>query len=155
MPRLTRLLALALAALAFAAAGCGGDDDEGTDTGATGATGGAAVAPLTEQEFVSQAEEICDDASAELQEQGTPSSPEELEGYVTDTLVPTVQDQLDAIGALSPPEGQEDEVEAFLDSAEQELDAIQADPTSISEQSFQETEQLAEEIGLDECGGTG
>lgn len=155
MRQLIRLLALALAALAFAAAGCGGDDDEGTDTGATGATGGAAVAPLTEEEFVSQADEICSDAATQLQEEGTPSSPEELEGYVTDTLVPSVQDQLDAIGALTPPEGQEDEVEAFLDSAEQELDSIQADPASISEESFQETEQLAQEIGLDECGGTG
>jgi hypothetical protein len=152
---LTRLLALALAALAFAAAGCGDDDDEGTDTGATGATGGASVTPLTEKEFVSQAEEICDDGTAALQEEGTPTSPDELEGYVTDTLVPNIQSQLDAIGALPPPEGQEDEVESFLDSAEEELDAIQSDPSSISEQSFQETEQLAEELGLAECGGTG
>lgn len=152
MRQLTKFLALALAALALAAAGCGGDDEEPTvETGVSGATG-ASGTPLTQAQFVETADELCAEGAAELEQEPQPTTAAELEPYVSDVLVPSIQEQLDAIGALTPPEGEEEQVQEFLDTAQEELDAVEADPASLSEQSFEETEVLADEVGLAECG---
>jgi len=167
--RITALLALALAA-GLIAAGCGDDDDTTTaatttstttTAGATGATG-ATGEPLSKDEFIAQADAACkagdkkiDAAADETFSNGNPSQ-EEQEAFVTDDVIPNVQDEVDAIGALTPPEGDEEEVAAIVDAAQAAIDEITADPSTLTEQGagdpFAEANQLAKDYGLEVCG---
>jgi hypothetical protein len=123
-------------------------------SGASGVSGPA----LSATEWVSQADAICKAGDKELDTQaealfsGGEPSPAELEEYVGDVLVPAVQDEIDQVAALTPPEEDAADVEAFLDSAQEELDALEADPASIQAgDPFSETEPLAKDLGLQEC----
>ena len=150
---MTKFLALAIAALALVAAGCGGDDDEG-DTGASGATG-ASGTPLTHEEFVSQADAICKQGEKELnpvaQALGNSPSQSEIDSFVTDTLVPSIQSQIDAVDALTPPEDEADQVDEFIQTSQDELDALEADPSSLQGEPFSDANRLAQDIGLTVC----
>jgi hypothetical protein len=166
--RISTLLSLVLAA-GLIAAGCG-DDDEETTTAATttttqaGATGptGASGEPLSKAEFIEEADAICkagdkeiDAAADQLFSGGANPGQAEEEAFITQTLVPGVQQQVDGIRALTPPEGDEEEVQAILDAAQQAIDELEADPEAFFEQGgdpFAEANQLAQEYGLQVCG---
>lgn len=144
---LKRMLALGAAgAIAIGFAACGSDDD-GDDTAATDAT---TATTISEDDFVTQANQICADGNKELN--GGPQDGD-IEAFVTDTFIPNIQSQIDAIRALGAPEGQEEQITEFLDGAEDDLDSLEADPSSLSESSFKETNQRAEALGLTECAG--
>jgi hypothetical protein len=165
--RITMLLALALAT-GLIAAGCGDDDDDtaattssptttAAATGATGATG----EPLSKDEFITQADAICKagdkkiDAAAQETFSGGQPSQAEQEQFVTEDVVPNIQEQIDGLRALTPPEGDEEEVSAILDSAQDAIDQTEADPGALTEggdDPFSEANQLAEEYGLEVCG---
>jgi hypothetical protein len=172
---LGRLMAVAslVLALALIAAGCGDDDDETTTAatttpttttaGATGATG-ATGEPLSHEEFVAQADAICEAGDEEIDSQaqeffpegGSPGTAEE-EAFVSEVLVPNIQEQIDGIRALTPPEGDEDEVAAILDAAQDAIDQLEDDPSAITgagsgPDPFAEANQLARDYGLKVCG---
>ena len=166
LSRITVLVALALAA-GLIAAGCGDDDDETTtaaatttETGATGATGAATGEPLAKAEFVEQADQICAAGDKKINAAPGPGqnpSDEDFEQFTTETLVPEIQAQIDGIRALTPPEGDEDEVTAILDAAQDAVDQLEQDPGVILEEGagndpFEEANQLAKDYGLKECG---
>ncbi len=139
-----KVLALgAAAAIAAGLAACGGDD--GDDTSATD------TEAISQADWVAQANQICADGNKEI-EQAAPDG-NDIEGFVTDTFVPGIQSQIDAIRALGAPEGMEDQITDFLDGAEDDLDAVEQDPSSLGNDSFKETNQEAAELGLDECAG--
>ncbi len=166
--RITTLLALALAT-GLIAAGCGDDDDDTaattspptTTAGATGATG-ATGEPLSKDEFITEADAICkagdkkiDAAAQETFSGGGQPSQAEQEQFVTEDVVPNIQEQIDGLRALTPPEGDEDEVSAILDSAQDAIDQTESDPGALTEggdDPFSEANQLAEEYGLEVCG---
>ena len=138
------LLAVALLALI----GCGGDD-EGSGSGE----------PLTKAEFLEQGNAVCaegneaiDDAAADLSQN---SPQEEIEAFASETLVPEVQEQIDGLSELSPPEGDEAKVEAIIEAAQEANDQVEEDPSLItsSEDPFNEANDLASEYGLEECAG--
>jgi hypothetical protein len=140
-----KMLALVAAAtIATGLAACGGDDD-GDDTSAASETTAAAI---SEADFVAQGNAICKAGNSEL---GAGPQDGDLEAFVTDTLVPNIQGQIDALTALGAPEGQEEEVSQFLEDAQTQLDALESDPASISESTFDEANQQATALGLDEC----
>lgn len=147
-----RMFALgAVTAVALGFVACGGDDD-----GETSATTAAAI---SEDEFVAQGNQICADGTEELdaaQEDafsgGQPDAAD-LEAYVTDTFIPNIQGQIDALRALGAPEGQEDEVNQFLDDAQESLDALEDDPSSLGEDTFADVNEQAVELGIGECAG--
>ena len=142
------ILVLGLAA-GLLVAGCGGDDDDSAPS---------------KQEFVSEANQICTDGGKQIDKEGqklfgsgSKPSKKEQEQFVTDTLVPNVQDQIDEIQDLTPPEGDEEQVTAILDSAEAATDEMRADPTAVIEESgpdpFAKTDKLAKAYGLTACAG--
>lgn len=155
------VLVLAMASLAVA--GCGGDDEEPTtSTEATpGATGGDGVA-LSAEEFLEEGNAICAAGNRELDQlaretftgEGQPS-PEEVEQFASG-MIPSIQGQIDAIRALSPPEELAADVEEFLSTAEESLGELEDDPQlllSEDEGPFVETNEQAAAIGLTECAG--
>jgi hypothetical protein len=167
--RLTAVTALVLAA-GLIAAGCGDDDDEPTtaatttttEAGATGATGAVSGEPLSHEEFVTQADAICKAGDKEIDSEaqqifsgGEPSEAEQ-EQFVTETVIPNVQEQVDGIAALTPPGGEEEEVQAIVDAANDALAEIEQDPAAFVSGSnpFAEANRLARDYGLEVCGSS-
>lgn len=162
MNRISKLLALAIAALSLVAAGCGGGDDTTTiETGVSGATG-ASGAPLSKEQFVAQADAICKDASQQIKSQAgqtlsQSSSPNEIAAFTTNVLIPKQEEISDQIRALTPPEGDEDQVSAILDAVDSALQRVKDDPDlqadpQAAEAEFTDADQLATDYGLEECG---
>jgi hypothetical protein len=142
--RLTHFLAVALAS-GFVIAGCGGDDN-----GDDGDGGGE---PLTKEEFVAQVDAICQESDAELEALGGDvESRAAAEELVRNEVVPVLQKQLDDIGALTPPEGDEAEIQAFLDAAQEGVEEVQADPAVIfggpEPEGFRKANDLGQQYGL-------
>ncbi len=163
MKRRIRPLALAAVAISLAAAGCGGDDDEPTTAveGASGATGATAAAiPL--DSWIDQADEVCAEEGAIIDEEAASqfgnSQPDEAEiaDFAEETAIPSLQAHYDAISALPPPEGEEEQADELLDSLQGAIDELEQDPAGLSDSgadsAFAEANVLATELGLQECG---
>jgi len=170
MRRTLTILAIAVLALGSVAAGCGGDDDETTtstisstteDSGATGASGASDVSP-ERAALIAEADAICaegdeeiDAAARETFANGEPSAAEQ-EAFVEDTVVPSIQDQLDQLSELDPPEADADEFQSIIDGAQSALDEIEANPESLGggpDDPFADVNAQAQEFGLTKCGG--
>ncbi len=163
--RIALIAGLVCAAFALAVAGCGGGDDSSSTTTASSTAAGATAAsgtPLSKEEFIQQADAICkagnqatNQAANDLFTGGQPTQ-EQVNQFATDTLVPAIQGEIDQIGALTPPAGDEDEVQAILTAVSGALDKVKADPTSLfasaDEGPFKEADQLAKAYGLTVCG---
>ena len=146
----TLAILAALAAL-LVVAGCGGGDDSSTTS---------AAAPLTKDEFISQADQICSDGDADIaanQPDFGPSGPsdDDVNAFVTDTLVPNLQDQHDQIAALGVPEGDEETITTLLDKLQSAIDGLNSDPSTITtaQNAFDDVNQAAADYGLKKCGG--
>jgi hypothetical protein len=163
--RLPLLLIVALAA-SLITAGCGGDDEETTTTTTTEATAtGETGATGPQSEFAQQADEICREGDQEISQQegeffgdlpqGQEPPPQEIERFATDVLVPSIQGQIDEISELTPPEGEEDLAEQFVDQAREDLQEVEDDPSLLTQRGgtnpFAETQELASELGLETC----
>jgi hypothetical protein len=150
-PRFVISLVAVLAGL-IVFAGCGGDDDSSSDPA------------LSKSEFLAQGNAICEQGDKEIDAEARQfftsqqPSPAEEEKFLTDTVIPNVQNQIDELDALSPPAGDEDQVQAIIDSAQSALDEAKSDPSALTGQSgqgdpFAEANRLANAYGLVECGG--
>lgn len=148
----TRLLALlaAVAALALIAAGCG---DSGDDT----------TAALTKAQFLKQGNAICTAGNEEINsefekfaEENNLSEDKEpteaqFEEAAEEFLLPSISRQIDEVRALGAPEGEEEAVSTFLENAEAEVEAIEDDPSLLSEDSFVDVNKEARALGLTAC----
>ena len=134
----------ALAALAAVSAmfavGCGGDDE---------------AEPLSKSDFIAQADEICKKGDTELADAATEagldqnSSEDEINGFITDEVLPNIQQQADDIDALGAPEGDEDDVQAIVDALNEAIAATEDDQNSDA---FTDVNKLAQDYGLTACG---
>jgi hypothetical protein len=141
--RLFLMVACALAATA--AIGCGGSDDDS----------------LTKAEFLKQGNAICakgnkeiDKAANKTFEKGQQPTKAQITKFAEDTLIPSVEEQIDGLRDLSPPSADEDKVNAILDEAESALDETKDDPSifAANKDPFKKANQLANQYGLTECG---
>jgi hypothetical protein len=153
LTKLTKLplLLVVFAFGAFALAACGGGDD----TAATDSTQGT---PLSEADFTSQGNAICSAGNEEIDAAGADlgqnPSQADIEAFATDTLVPSIQGQIDDISALGAPEGETEQVDAFLTDAQDTLDKLKNDPgLAVQSDLFADVNKEATAIGLTECAG--
>lgn len=131
-------------AMGLIAAGCGDDDSSGGEA-------------LTKEEFIAQADAICqqgeeelDAASARLSGKGTDA---QFEAFVREELVPNVQSQVDQIGELVAPEADQEQIDALLDSANDGVDEMAQDPSQAQYgDPLGEANTLATDYGLKVCG---
>ena len=155
--RLLVATTLALAAASIAV-GCGGDDDNGS--GATSTTT-STTAALSKQEFLKRGNQICSQGQKHIsdaeQKLGNNPSQAEIDKFTTKTAIPTLQYEIAGIQNLTPPSGDEEQVDAIVSEAQQGLDELKADPSLITaggqENPFAEANKLANQYGLTACGG--
>ncbi len=149
MRRLSILLACA--ALALGASACGGDDDDDS-----------ADAP-TKEEFVEEANARCqefnDVTEAAFADLAEDADIEEVAAVLTSDLIPPFRAMLDDLRDLTPPEGDEEAVEAFWDEGEELMDEFEAgledDPEATlnaEEDPFADINERMIDYGLGVCG---
>lgn len=155
-----------VAAASLAVAGCGGGSSS-TTTGASGASGASGSAPLSQSEFVSQANAICKEANTKQEAlkpppTGGPSSG--FEPFITQSLAIT-QPLLTQLEALTPPSNLQSDWDKLLADAkakealvQKALAAAKANDTSQFSAAIKQVQAtagqgdaLAQSIGLTEC----
>lgn len=126
------VLVLIIALPAASAAGCDGDEE----------TSQAEAPAPTEQEFSAQADAICrsaeQDLSAaeeDLEDEFVASGPRadqkaEAE-FIEDAVIPFYQEQIGEIRELTPPPGEEEEIQAALSAAERDLNDLHPDQRHV------------------------
>ena len=159
----SRTGALALVAIltvGLVAAGCGSSSSS-TST----------AAALTKAEFLKKGNAICNKGNQQINKvahqtfskkkypNGPPPKSVQTK-FVTDTVIPSVQSQIDGIKALGAPAGGEAQVKAIVDAAQSALDKAKADPTVLLQNNskndpFAKADQLTKAYGLTACGGGG
>jgi hypothetical protein len=142
-PRLCIALGVTTATLV---AGCGGDDR------------------LTREEFVSEAEAICEEFDQRVEDVPDAESADDVERYV-DEVRPVIEEGLDELRALQPPEELEEQWNELMDKNDEAVEvlddfrqaAASADEARLQEISEEvsrqdaETDRLARAIGLENC----
>jgi hypothetical protein len=128
--------------------GCGGDDG------------------LTREEFISEAEAICEEFDQRVGEVNEPASADDVERYVNEVR-PVVENGLNELTELQPPEELEEqwnELVAMNDESLEALDDLSQAAANRDEARLQEiveeasrrdseSDSIAREIGLENCGG--
>jgi hypothetical protein len=152
---LDRTRLVAVAAL-LGVAGCGGGD-EGEDEFPLGV-----AQPQTKVEFLREADRICfaGDARIEAAADDLATAPGEppaaqVRRLALGIVVPALEAEVRAIGALPVPAGDEPEVEAILAATERGIAQIEADPAGIVDgppPGLREAGRLAEGYGSRQCG---
>lgn len=141
-------IATAIALLALAA--CGGGD--GGDQ-------------ITADEFRQQADAICGEFEGRLDDLGTPESLDDLQGYVDDA-VPILEEGTNRLDELQPPDELEEDWNRAMEINREQLDNVRELQDAVadgdqarvagllqqSDEAREESNQLAADLGLTECG---
>lgn len=131
-----------VAAIAAGVAGCGGDD-----------------AP-SDEEFVAQANEICQEHRANITEEaskvlagGNLPSPREFGELARGTIIPEYSAQIEELRALEASEEKEEEFRAWLEDSEELKNRLEDNPVMIQNaRALEPVNAEAEQLGLaDEC----
>jgi hypothetical protein len=155
---------VAVGALAFA--GCGGGSSTGT-TGASGASGASGSAPLSQSDFVSQANAVCKANNDQVEALKAPSTTASVQDQVPtlEQNIAIANDTYTKLSAITPPSDLQAKYADFLSSgksqialANQVLDAAKANDTGKIQQiatkinaDKAKTDSAAEALGLTEC----
>lgn len=146
-------LLIALFLLTVAAAGCGGSNDEGQTTS------------LTKAQFIKQANAICLQTKERSvtafreysQTHAVPSSGPGLAAKAADLIenifIPIYDEQIEKIGALEAPSGDEEKVDAILAAMREGIEGARREPLPFIRESaaLNHASQLAVAYGLPEC----
>ena len=134
-------------------AGCG-DDGGSTDSEA-------------KADFIAQADQICADAGQKINAE-TVKRQNGREGqtgrFVIDlykeVTIPTLDDAFAQIGKLTPPPGDEEQVQEILDAADEAISTAEEKPASLAkpvgvgqDNPFDEVDALLVDYGFKVCGG--
>ena len=145
--KIALLLAMALTGAAVFA-GCGGDDSSDSESEA-----------LTKTELVAQADEICQ-GSLDVIAEGTAdfdesTGDEELIAFAEDEYVPELQNELEGLQDLTPPEDDQETYDAMLSALEEGINKIEDDPSLVvsgEENPLADATESAQELGFEVCG---
>jgi hypothetical protein len=138
--------ALVVGILVLAASACGGED------------------ALSKEEFQEQGNAICEKYDKQIEDISTPTSVEEVPGYVNKAL-PIVERQIEDMKELSPPEEDQETFDAMIEEAEKTVqagrelgEAAEAKDDAAIEQALNEgntasdrADEHATELGLTDC----
>jgi hypothetical protein len=135
-----------IAAATLAQASCGGDDG------------------LSRDELVSEADAVCARYEQELDELAEPRNVEDVE-RLAEEAKPIIEDGLDELRELEPPEELADEYDEWISQNEESVDVLDElreaasegdvqriqDVLQEAQQAEREADELARELGLQDC----
>ena len=121
--------------------------------------------PLTKAEYLERARTICREGNQELAratqeefkeiKQGEKPTPEQLERYAREVVVPMVREQVQSLRELPGPEGGADQVDEIYDAFEKALARIEDDPSLLTGspnlEIFKEADELSKKYGFPVC----
>lgn len=146
-----RLVATVLSGTALAATGlaaCGEDQGPFTVTG------------VTKPQYIADGDEICAEAERELRAAsarvGRAPTDAVVERVAREAVIPVVERRIERLRSLEPPPGDEAEVDAIYDAAQDALDRLEANPALArsADQVFGKASRLAADYGFEDCAGT-
>lgn len=119
---------------------------------------------VSREDFVAEADPICARVTSAVKEIPEPQSAEEIVPFLEETI-PLVEDGLDDLRDVEPPEEDQDTFDEWIDILEQQNDkaeealaAAQAGDQATFEAAFAELDELnaegndlAADLGLDDC----
>ena len=143
-----RMLAGAtLAIVGLIATGCGGSSSSSTTSTA-----------LTKSEFLAKGNAICAKGNKTISQAAKQTfgnskpSASQVNQFVTQTVIPSIQDEINGIKALPAPSGDEAKVSAIAAGAQGALDKAKANPKLLTERGgadpFAAVNKLANAYGL-------
>lgn len=126
---------------------------------------GACSGGLTKEEYIEQADQICEEADAKTAEIQPPKTPQELEGFVDQAEEVTAQ-LLRDLRDLEPPEEGRETIEQMLAKIEEAMGYLPEIEEAARQRNTQElasiaqrlqsaaseANELAQEYGLEKCG---
>jgi hypothetical protein len=141
------LLGLA-AVTALVVAGCGGGGDDSTSTSS-----------LAKPAWIAKADAICKQGNQEIEQsanaqfgkQDQQPTDEQIQQFTNETVIPSVQRQIDQIRDLGAPSGDEDQVNEILDTVQADIDKAKS-ATTLPDDPFADGNALATQYGLKVCG---
>jgi len=155
---------VAVGALAFA--GCGGGSSTST-TGASGASGASGSTPLSQGDFVSQANAVCKEENAKVAALKAPTATSSIQDQIPtlEQNIAIANDTYTKLSAITPPSNLQAKYAAYLSGgkgqialANQLLDAAKANDTSKLQQiaakinaGKAQSDAQAKALGLTEC----
>ena len=131
-----------------------------------GAACGGGRETIAKDEYLKRARTICREGNQELAQatqkafkdlkQGEKPTPDQLEAYARDVVVPMVRQQVKELRALPDPQGAGDQVEEIYDAFERALDRIDEKPSLLTENPdvfglFKEADDLSRKYGFPVC----
>jgi hypothetical protein len=143
------IMLLGLAAVAaLVVAGCGGGDDDSTTTSS-----------LAKPAWIAKADAICQQGNQEIEQaaneqfgkQSQQPTDAQVQQFTKESVVPSVQKQIDQIRDLGAPSGDEDQVNKMLDTVEADIDKAKS-ATTLAGDPFADGNALALQYGLKVCG---
>ena len=146
------LAVAAVLSVGLVLAACGSSNDNSTST----------TAALSKSELLKRGNAICKKGNQEINKAAKqifaphkePSQADKTK-FATETLIPSVQAQINGIEALGPPKGDEATVKKITDSAQAALDKGKKDPTVVVSDKTDPVAQankLTKAYGLTVCG---
>jgi len=141
------LLGLA-AVTALVVAGCGGGGDDSTSTSS-----------LAKPAWIAKADAICKQGNQEIEQaaneqfgkQSQQPTDAQVQQFTKESVVPSVQKQVDQIRDLGAPSGDEDQVNKILDTVQADIDKTKS-ATTLAGDPFADGNALATQYGLKVCG---
>ena len=141
------LLGLA-AVMALLVAGCGGGGDDSTSTSS-----------LAKPAWIAKADAICQQGNQEIEQaaneqfgkQNQEPTDAQIQQFTNESVVPSVQRQIDEIRDLGAPSGDEDQVNKILDTVQTDIDKTKS-ATTLPDDPFADGNALATQYGLKVCG---
>jgi len=120
---------------------------------------------LTKTEFLAKGNAICRKGNQQINAVGNrvfsrkhkPTKAQALK-FAKDTIIPSVQSQINGVRALGAPSGDQAKVSAIINAAQSALDKAKKNPIVLTQNGpdpFKKANQLSKAYGLTVCGSGG
>lgn len=164
----SKLLAVLLTAgLVLAIVGCGGDND--SDTSAAGSNQNDASETARQvsntdpakAQFISEATKACKNRANNITKRGNKLfikyggiNEEDVFGehVIKEVLVPEFEAEISDLEALTPPPGDQGEIDAILAAIHKFIKQLETDPSAEGYYPYKKAERLAKQYGIPTCG---
>jgi hypothetical protein len=139
---------VAVGALAFA--GCGGSSSTTSATGASGASGASGSTPLSQSDFVSQANAACKEGNDKIEAlTALPSNPDLTDlANLTTQQIPIANEIYGKLSAITPPSNLQSKYDAYLANGKSQIGIAQQVVSAAKSGDTSQVKALAQKLAV-------